>query len=200
MTAIPVDDTIEYPDSNGEPTAETSLHLKELVRALEGLEEHFRDTPDTLVAASLPLYYQEGDPEAVVTPDLMVVEQVEPKPRRKYLLWEEEMAPSCVLELTSRNRSKKDLGIKKELYERLGVDEYFLFDPHREALTPPLQGFRLTEGRYKPIRPEPDGTLVSLMLGVVLAAAGKHLRLTDIATGSPLLDREETEELIGFEL
>jgi Uma2 family endonuclease len=200
MTAIPLDDNIDYPDAEAQPTAESSLHLKEITNALEGLEQHFQDMPDAFVAAHLPLYYEQGDPEAVVTPDLFVVEQVEQKERRKYLLWEEEVAPSCVLELTSRNRGKKDLGVKKELYERLGVGEYFLFDPYREFLTPPLQGFRLTDGRYRPIRHEPDGSLVSLTLGVVLTAAGKHLRLTDVATGSPLLDREESEELIGFQL
>ena len=59
-----------------------------------------------------------------------------------------------VLEVTSDTTQKKDLGDKKAIYQRLGVDEYFLFDPLGDYLKPRLQGYRLgTGGRYRAVAP-----------------------------------------------
>src|SRR4029077_11601429 len=79
----------------------------------------------------------------------------------------------------------------QRLPKDLGVDEYFLFDPLGEYLSPRLQGFRLMEGRYRQIRPKPDGSLLSNTTGVVFRPYGPQLRLTDATTGAPLLRKEE---------
>ena len=50
------------------------------------------------------------------------------------------------MESLSRKTRRKDTTTKPELYARLGVKEYFLFDPDREYLDPPLQGYRLRVG------------------------------------------------------
>jgi hypothetical protein len=74
------------------------------------------------------------------------------------------------------------------------VAEYFQFDPLGEYLSPQLQGHGLVEGRYRPIRPQPDGSLVSQTTGVVFRPEGSQLRLTDAVTGAPLLRKEEEAE------
>ncbi len=71
----------------------------------------------------------------------------------------------------------EDLRSKHDLYERLGVAEYFLFDPLDEYLRPPLQGYRLRQGRYRPLRPAEDGALRSGVLGLTLHPRGERLRL-----------------------
>ena len=198
MTAIPLVDEIYYPDSDGEPMAETPVHMEEMVYVWEVLNERFEDDPDVFVGANMFFYFRKGDPRAVVAPDGFVVKGVPKLPggvqRRKYLLWQEEgQVPCFVLETTSESTHAKDEE-KRRIYAKLGVAEYFQFDPFSEYLDPPLQGLHLVKGFYQPVRPNTDGSLLSRTLGVIFRAEESQLRLTDAATGVPLLRRKEVEQ------
>jgi len=198
MAAIPLEKEIHYPESDGEPMAETELHLQEMVYVWQALADRFEAEPDVFVGADMFLYYRKGDPAAVVAPDGFVVKGVPKRPpghrgRRKYLLWKEGKAPCFVLETTSSSTRRKDEE-KREVYERLGISEYFQFDPEGDYLDPRLQGVRLIGGRYRPVRPEPDGSLLSRTTGVLFRVEGEQIRLTDAATGAPLLRKEEEAE------
>jgi hypothetical protein len=149
------------------------------------------DDPNIYVAGNLFLYYQEGDPTRVVAPDVFVVKGVPRHDRRIYQLWEEEKGPDVVFELTSRSTRQDDLGAKKGIYEMLGVEEYFIFDPLGEYLEPRLVGFRLAEWGYRRMAEEP---LVSQVLGLALRVEGEMLRLVDPATGGKLLTSLESQE------
>ena len=94
--------------------------------------------------------------------------------------------PQLVVEVTSASSRKKDLE-KKEIYARLGIEEYFLFDPLDEYLRPRLQGFRWVRGAYRPIPADRDGSLLSKVTGLRLQAEGERLRLVDTASGKKLL-------------
>jgi hypothetical protein len=50
MTSIPPEDEILYPASDGEPMAESQLHMQEIVYVFEALEERFAKEPDVFVA------------------------------------------------------------------------------------------------------------------------------------------------------
>jgi predicted DNA-binding protein len=92
-----------------------------------------------------------------------------------------------VIEVTSASTRYEDTVEKKEKYARLEVEEYFLFDPLDEYLSPQLQGFRLAGERYWPIEVENDGSLSSRVTGLRLQVeGGQRLRLVDLATGRPL--------------
>lgn len=194
MAAIPLEKEIYYPESDGEPMAESELHLEEMVYVWEGLADRFAEEPDVFVGANMFLYFRKGDPTGVVAPDGFVVKGVPKLPggrrRKKYLLWQEGKAPCFVLETTSDTTHRKDKE-KREIYARLGVSEYFQFDPEGDYLDPRLQGLRLVNGRYLPVRPEPDGSLLSETTGVLFRVEGERLRLTDAATGTPLLRNVE---------
>jgi Uma2 family endonuclease len=201
IMAIPLEDDVFYPESDGEPMAETEEHLEEMVYAWQALKDRFEADAGVFVGADMFLYYRKGDPRGVVAPDGFVVKGV-PKllpggrRRRKYLLWEEKRVPCFVLETTSESTRAKDEE-KKEIYAKLGVEEYFQFDPLEEYLDPHLQGHRLVGGpyrQYRAIRPQADGSLVSRTTGVVFRAEGPRLRLTDAVTGVPLLRKEEEKE------
>ena len=87
---------------------------------------------------------------------------------------------------------RSDLRKKKDLYQRLGVEEYVLFDPLGDYLRPRLQGHRLAlGGRYQSIPLETDGSLLSRTTGLRLRIEGENLRLIDEATGERLLFVEE---------
>lgn len=115
------------------------------------------------------------------------------KRRRTYKLWAEKKSPSFVIEVTSESTCDEDVD-KMRKYARLGVAEYFLFDPLDEYLVPRFQGFRLAGDRYEPIQPEADGGLTSRTTGLRLRVEDERLRLVDAATGEPLLRMQEVEE------
>jgi Uma2 family endonuclease len=193
MAAIPLQRDVHYPESDGEPMAETEIHLDVTIDLIQGLRRRYRDVPDVYVVGDMFLYYVQGDPRSVVSPDVFLVKGVPKTPRRRiYKLWEEGEAPSLVIEVTSDSTSDEDTGKKKAIYERLGVEEYFLFDPLGDYLKPPLQGYRLVEGRYRPVPAEPDGSLRSLVTDLILRSeADSRLRLVAAGTGEPILTDSE---------
>lgn len=195
MSAMPLQyEEIEYPYSDGKPMAESDLHRDEMMYLIQALDDRYRETPDIYVAGNLFLYYVPGDRKAVVAPDLFLVKGVSKGKRKSFLLWKEGRGPSFVIEVTSDSTRDEDLNKKKDAYQRLGVDEYFLHDPLSEYLNPSLQGYRLQNGRYRRIAPEPDGSLVSTTTGLRLRREGEHLRLIDLGTGQPLHSFQEQRE------
>jgi Uma2 family endonuclease len=193
--AIPLQHDVEYPESDGQPMAESDIHRREMIDLITGLEDHLRDRPDVYVAGNLFLYYQKGDPRAVVAPDVFVVFGVPKGDRKAFKVWEEGAAPRFVIEVTSDSTREDDLQRKRDLYERLGVEEYFLHDPLGDYLDPVLQGFRLSAGRYAPIQPGSQGDLTSRTTGLTLRPEGRRLRLLVTATGEPLLWVDEAREM-----
>lgn len=180
--------TIYYPESDGKPMVETDTYYRVLTGLRFGLEFHFRDDPQVYVGANLMLYYQEGDPSKCVSPDVFVVFGVPKGDRRTFKVWEEGKAPDVAFELTSDSTREEDLGLKRWLYSQLGVQEYFLFDPLRQYLRPPLRGYRLAGDEYERIPEEPtppaELRLKSEVLKLELWVKGGQLRLFDPAAGT----------------
>ncbi|MEK7276650.1 MAG: Uma2 family endonuclease [Chloroflexota bacterium] len=185
---------IEYPESDGKPMAETDIHARELINTRETLKDFFRDAPNVYVSGNMMMYYEEGDPTASVSPDVFVVKGVPKEERRTYRVWVEKRPPLVVFEFTSRSTRLEDSGNKKALYAMMGVREYFLCDPLREYLEPPLQGFTLERGDYRRLPEDSDGTVISRELGLQLKVEGSQLRLIVIATGERLLTPAEAQE------
>ena len=189
---------VDYPSSDGNPVAESDFQLTVLAYAHEALRTHFRARDDWYVAANLLIYYQEGNVKARVAPDVFVVVGASSHERMSYLLWEEPKAPDWVLEITSRSTRREDQGRKRELYRRLGVTEYWQYDPTGDYLRPALQGLELVAGAYEelPRREQGDGTLAmaSAVLGLELRVTGRGLRFYDPATGRDLLTHAESNE------
>ena len=187
---------IEYPESDGKPVGETDVHRREILHTIETLERHFRDAPDIYVSGNLMFYYEEGNPSAVVSPDVFVVKGVRKGLRRTYKLWEEGVAPCVVIEMTSRSTRLEDKGNKRALYALLGVREYFLFDPLGEYLTPPLQGFTLVDGEYAALPVESDGGIISRELGLKLYRDETVLRLFDLTSGREVVRTEDLSDVL----
>jgi Uma2 family endonuclease len=197
MTAIPLQqDNVFYPESDGKPMAETELHGEEMFDLIKALRSRYRDAPDVYVWGNLLLYYVQGNPRACVSPDVFLVKGVPKHRRRIYKLWEEGQGPCFVIEVTSDSTRREDRDRKRDLYQQLGVEEYFLHDPLGDWLKPPLQGYRLVAGKYRPIEPEPDGSLISRTTGLRLRREDERLRLVDFATGEALRTVDETAEAL----
>jgi Uma2 family endonuclease len=164
--------------------AESDFQRTPLTYAIDALKLYFEDQSDVYVSGDLFIYFEEGNPQAVVAPDVFVVFGVANKPRRTYKVWEEKRrVPDFVLEITSRTTYFHDQGTKRGLYALLGVREYFQYDPTRDYLDPPLQGFRLEGGSYGelPVPVLDDGTLsiYSQVLGLDVRVEGDELTFYD---------------------
>jgi Uma2 family endonuclease len=185
-------DELEYPSSDGQPMAETELHGDAMVAAHQALKRYFADRDDVQIGIDNLVYYEKGNSAARFAPDVYVAVGAPKRKRRVYKLWEEPVPPSFVLEVSSRSTWLADHGTKKALCERLGITDYFLFDPESEYLDPVLQGFSLSNGQYERLLPGTDGALESRALGLRLRAEGPLVRF--LAAHGPLPQTDEIVE------
>jgi Uma2 family endonuclease len=143
---------IFYPESDGQPMSESDATRDYLLYCVAVLENYFKSRRGVYVSGNLFIYYREGDPKQVISPDVFVVFGVNQRKRKSYKTWQEgNHLPSFVLEVTSYSTRKQDEVAKPELYARLGVQEYFQYDPTSDYLEPQLKGQRLVDGVYQPI-------------------------------------------------
>jgi len=186
---------IHYPDSDGKPLGETGWHVNTTLNTFGLLERRYAGRPDVYVAANMFLYYEEGNPKANRSPDCMVIMGARGNhPRRSFKTWIEGAVPAVVFEFASPETYREDLGVKRDIYARLGVTEYFLFDPIGECLDPRLQGFRLGGQGYQELTAGDDGALISQVLNLRLVPEGSQIRLIDLETGRILPTSHEISE------
>ena len=79
----------------------------------------------------------------IVEPDLLFVS----KARQADVLTAKHVrgAPDLVVEIGSPSTRKRDETIKRRLYERFGVSEYWIIDPELDA----IKVYRTTDGRFE---------------------------------------------------
>ena len=196
-------DAVLYPCSDGQPMAETQIHGECMMYVTAALRRWFEKhgRADVYVGSNNFLYYERGNPRAVVAPDVYVVLGAPVYPARDtYMLWNEPKGPDFVLEVTSASTRRDDERRKRDVYAALGVREYFLYDPRAEYLTPALQGFRLHDGEYRAL---PAVTVLSnrgvavtsevLRLELRDEREARMVRLHDRATGEDLPTYGEAE-------
>ncbi len=183
---------VYYPETDGEPMAETDLHRDLMAELIAELETYFEHAPDVYVSGNLLIYYVQGNPKKRVAPDVFVVRGVPKHKRRIYKLWEEGHAPSCVIEVSSRGTILNDANKKATLYASWGVQEYFLYDPEYDWLPEGLAAHRLVDGVYEDIEIK-DGVAHSEVLGLDVVDTGETLRLRDPHTVRFLPTRQEAE-------
>ncbi|MGG6239986.1 Uma2 family endonuclease [Nodosilinea sp. AN01ver1] len=185
MTALWPQAILTYPSSDGEPVAETYAHLYALLITLEVLRQYLAERRATVLANQF-MYYAQGFPKLRVAPDVMVIFEVEPGGRDNYKIWEEGQVPAVIFEMTSASTRRQDEVEKKTLYEGLGVQEYWLFDPKGEWIAEQLKGYRLRDEVYEPIADS-----CSEPLGLRLETDGGLIAFYQQDTGDKLLIPDE---------
>jgi len=164
---------------------ETDLHRDMMIDLIEALRHYFSTEPQVYVSGNILLYYEEGNPHAHLSPDVLVTLGLEKKRRESYKLWEIGKAPEVVVEVTSRSTRMRDIGLKKGLYEAMGVKEYILFDPRTEYLMPRFQVYRLESGVFVPcLVPEHVG--YPSLLGLTFRVVDGVLRIFETESGQLL--------------
>ena len=94
----------------------------------------------------------------IVVPDLMYISNT-----RAHLLTAKNLqgAPDLVVEILSPSTRPRDERLKRDLYERAGVDEYWLVDPDRDTMTIYRRG---VEGFQQSVRHEKDDVVTTPLL------------------------------------
>ena len=179
MPYAPTDTADLYPETDGEPMAASDFHLEILIWLLQTLKAHFAQMPDTYVSGDILTYYTEGNPRAVVAPDVLVSFGIGRKQRHTYKVWEEGKVPDFVMEFSSKTTYHNDLTDKMDLYAALGIPNYLLYDAEALYLPSPLMGFQLVKGVYGPIPPGVDGGVHSDVLGLDFYIRDRRLGVYD---------------------
>ena len=162
--------------SADQPPLESYLHLQQMMLLLNCLDWLWRDRQDYFAAGNLSIYYsaRKLKSEDFRGPDFFVVLGTEKRPRKSWMVWEEEgRYPNVIVELLSDSTAKSDRGLKKEIYQTIfRTPEYFWFSPD----TLEFQGFMLERGMYQPIQPNDRGNLWSEQLQLFLGIYEGQLR------------------------
>ena len=187
------------PDDGAMPVS--FLHSMKRHDLLVHIQTALEDREDAVVCTRVSLRHcEEGDDE-ILAPDIMVIfhEQAD-KMRlgKSYDIWVWHTPPAFIMEFGSEGTASRDLGVKRDTYAHIGVQEYWMHDPH----TPPYYGFRLrgerlVNGAYEPIPmyETEDGWLCaySEVLGCEICWTGSELRLRDPETGILVPTRRELQ-------
>ncbi len=193
---------IFYPETDGKPMAESDFQRGPLAYLVEALDYHYKTIDDVYVSGNLLIYYQEGNPRVVISPDVFVVFEVPKKKRPIYKTWIEGKGPDLVIEITSKTTRVQDETKKPDIYRSLGVSEYFQYDPTGDYIKLGLKGRRLNDqGKYESIPFEllpgngkSGKYMKSNLMDLLLVMKGKRLRVYDPLSGDYLWTYAESQD------
>ena len=167
-------------------------HYEATMEGREALRGYFARAETPLyVSGELAVYYPDETP---FYPDLFAVRDVATHKRDTWVVSEEGRGLDWILEVLVAGNRRKDLEQNVLRYARLGVTEYFIFEPRARR----LRGYRLTApgvAMYESLVSY-DGTFVSKVLGLdLLALPNGHLRFRrgddDLLVPQEIIDRLE---------
>ncbi len=205
MSHIGVPDGSRAPDDR-KTLPDAMKQEPHFTEALQVVRTFFQGRAATLVSGDSPVYYTREDGEqGVVWPDCYVAFGVDGEAilaRNGYFLNHVGQPPDFVLEIASESTHSEDTGRKRDLYARLGIGEYWRFDPtggdfYGEALV----GERLVDREYRRIELQQDSEGIiwgcSEALGLDLCWDSGRLRFYDPTAGAYLRNLAEAEALIA---
>jgi Uma2 family endonuclease len=159
-----------------EPEMESSQHYAQLALLVACLEWLWQDRTDFFIGANLTIYFsrQQLKNRDFRGPDFFLIKNTERKPRRSWVVWEEDgNYPDLIIELLSNSTASIDRSLKKALYQdRFRTPEYFWFSPD----TLEFQGFRLVGQQYVEIPPNLQSLRWSEALNLFLGTHDGQLR------------------------
>ncbi|MGB3651634.1 MAG: Uma2 family endonuclease [Rivularia sp. (in: cyanobacteria)] len=159
-----------------EPPLESDLHLKQMILLIQCLELFWQNRNDFYVAGNLTIYYSNRQlkSEKFRGPDFFAVLGTERKPRKSWVVWEEDgKYPNIIVEILSNSTAATDRDLKKQIYQdTFRTPDYFWFDPNSLE----FKGFHLVDGEYQPLEASEQGWLWSEQLGLFLGIHEEKLR------------------------
>jgi Uma2 family endonuclease len=180
----------------GDVVPQCQPHFELLITLVELLRRHYDSREDVYVAGDMKMLWGiPGVPEP--SPDLAVIFGVHKKHdsgRDSFDCESEGTRPSLIIELVSSvdfGTRNIDYEKKVEVYQRVGIPEYFIFDPPSEVTNERLMltGYRLdATGRYQDVDPDSQGRLFSVTTGLLFGVAedGSSPLVIDTTMAKPI--------------
>src|SRR5579871_488229 len=165
---------------------ETVVHAA-LVRYLVDVLSWLFHGQQCAIYENLNVYLTRNKEEYPLAPDVAVIKGVKPELLRSWSIAVSGIAPQVMFEIASEDTWAKDAQEKPARYERMGVSEYFAYDPNDPPLSrrhpQPLYGWRRdeTSGLLRPLTLNASGAMWSEQLESWLVPDGAFLRLYDRA-------------------
>ena len=180
-----------------EPPEDAMQQDDTILDVMSILRARYENVPGAFWCSQINVIYDSYTPGSVVAPDGCIVLGLKTdakaikRNRRSYRIDEWGVPPAFVLEVGSPSTAGRDLGVKRELYARMGVREYWRLDRIGESYPEPLVGERLVDGQYVrlELHTEPDGAVWSRseVLGVDFFCRAEDgisdFKLRDTASG-----------------
>ena len=141
-----------------EPVEDGMLQAIPMAQLYRLLNHHYEGRDNVFISGngSIFISYEEGNGNSRVAPDLFIAFGVNVAEIRERLpnfwVWEIGKVPDLVIEVASPSTASRDLWAKRQLYQDLGIPEYWRFDPSPGALLygRRIVGDRLVNGEYVP--------------------------------------------------
>ena len=154
--------------------------------------------PTILWISQSNVIYDSDVPGSVVSPDGCIIKGVPNAKRitferRSYRIDEWGVPPAFVLEVASESTAHRDLGEKREIYARMGAQEYWRLDRTGDYYGEPLVGERLVNGEYERIELHTESNGDTWSRSEALGVDFYH-RVDDDGYGIFLLRNSETGE------
>ncbi|KPA12827.1 protein containing DUF820 [Candidatus Magnetomorum sp. HK-1] len=113
LTKKKIQTEIFYPESDGKPMAENTIHYELIVKIKENLEILFAEDPNVFIAGDLFWYPVQGDNKTKYAPDVMVAIGRPKGHRGSYLQWKEKnIAPQVIFEIQTPKNSTREMNKK----------------------------------------------------------------------------------------
>ncbi len=171
------------------------------------IEQHcnWLETRDNVLAVDVFIVYKDEGKTVTIAPDVMLAKgpaaEIKPtsarareSPRapvfrppepKSYELAKEGRPPDFTLEVVSPKNTAAELREKKAKYLKIGIPEYFVFDPFAQEPDPSLKRYRLQLGGEAWEKKTSRVGLRSKELDTVILVAGQTLKVINPKTGQP---------------
>ncbi|EAZ91181.1 Uma2 family endonuclease [Crocosphaera chwakensis] len=156
----------DLPDSDDTPV---DNELQDLIPHIlkDILALIWEDRMNWYFGVDMGIYYDPENPTDVIVPDgflsVGVPRIIDSDLRLSYVLWDELVIPTMVLEVVSQTR-RGEYTQKKEDYAKMGILYYVIYNPLRKR-KPRLEVYQLENGKYELLAGEPVW-LAEINLGI----------------------------------
>ena len=186
------DEGIFYPETDEAIMPEGILHFLLSVRLTSMLLAFFANREDVKVFGNCMLYYEKGNRQKFISPDLMVCFGLKELPTSVYKLWETKVVPAVVIEFASETTWLNDVSGKLAIYQKLGVKEYYVYEVDSAHFPASLIAYRLDNDVLTEVEVL-NKRILSESLGLELIDTGETLRFINPATNEFLMTVEEAQ-------
>ena len=174
-----------------------ALYLIDMLRSVLTPGYSHWEHPSIVISNEVPIYYDPltptiGGPPPHIIPDCLVALDVDAQAiwrRVGYDLVQNGKPPDLAIEVASRSTRRNDMLRKRDLYQRIGVPEYWRFDPTGgRHYGQPIIGEHLVNEHYEqfPLVEYGDGMVgaASPLLNLEFRWDGQRFQVHDPATGA----------------